>query len=367
MSKRIIALILSALLLLSLVACGNVSGGSTSTKNEVPRMTPEETLDYINAIIETTNQENKYNPTDKLEVSYGNRFTNGHISYTFCYETDESGNVSEMYVDYFGGRKTYPSGMKSLDGFFSYVSLLICTFAIDDAETIWADAEAFFDSGARSGSIQASNGVTFEWSNFSTSKYSELLLDAKVILPSAEVEPETVAESVTDQTAGENAVTKPDSEMEQPVKKELEPIAGDALEVMEQIDDLCFSDWFEEGEDPKISDHYELVSEDCYICTPTNEVTISLYINEDGMVKSAIFDYNRRSSDDYIGLSYWQDYIMHFLEIAYGDDTAWDIASDLGIYDVSLLAQKRETTNVDGRTWTLFCNGEGHVLCSIST
>lgn len=182
MKKRVLSLVIAAMLLLSIAGCSNLPSGVAPVK-EAPRMTPEEMLDYINEIIETTNQENKYNPTDKLEEEYANYFTNGHTSYTFCYETDESGNVSEMRVDFFGEQKTYPSGMKSLDGFFSYVSLLICVFAIDEAETIWDDAEAFFGSGAQSGSIQASNGVTFEWTNFSSSKYSERLFGAKAILP----------------------------------------------------------------------------------------------------------------------------------------------------------------------------------------
>lgn len=181
MGKRIIALILSALLLLPLVACGNVSGGSTSTKNEVPRMTPEETLDIMNELLDLYNEENKYHPVENLEIEFEKYFSNGHLQYTFSYEVDEDGNINELYISFLGKSGTYKSGMQTLDGFLNYVSLMICIYAPEkEIDTIWDDAKDFYGSHARDGGIEASNGVTFEWSNLSSEYY---WLTAKAILP----------------------------------------------------------------------------------------------------------------------------------------------------------------------------------------
>lgn len=177
MGKRIIALILSALLLLGLTACGDnpakyekeirelqeeiddLKAENEALKSKLTAqdceyednfpasvMSRSELIEAVNAAIEADNEvlDDYVAPLYMDDVGH---IRNGCDDYTFAVGSDMDGYVNEVSIDFMGKRQTLDNGMDTLLSTKYYVHYFVRALDPDYAENVIAIFDDWFASG----------------------------------------------------------------------------------------------------------------------------------------------------------------------------------------------------------------------------
>lgn len=196
MGKRIIALILSALLLLPLVACGDNPAkyekeirelqeeiDDLKAENETLKKklglpaeetdTPDdrivyetfgraEMLDLINTWIADDNE--YYDDyVAPLELDDLGGVTNGCDDYRFGVGLDADGNVNEAKISYNGHRETLPNGMDTVLAIKAYAIYLASAVLPEYADTVVAAIDNWFGCGTTASEYNDQYHYYFDW------------------------------------------------------------------------------------------------------------------------------------------------------------------------------------------------------------